>query len=496
MKKFILLASFFISTVCFGQYSAWEKMLYDSTYAELSNVITFDDQSFITGLISSANGYSISLVKFDSSATIIWKKKYFLHGSKILKSADNRIIVLCSSNIFKVDTSGNIIWCKSFSTRGYNAKSIQLTVDSGFILSGVIDTIIGNIFYDKFISKVDSNGDIQWSKFIARRANDGLTSSDAIQTDDGGYLYYFSPNYPHPFESVFKLDSTGNTLRSFSVYGIGGGGQYNSTFVRFSPNKYLLNVDNRTICFDSAANISWSNYLEYSMYRNSKLAKINDSTGVIVGTSDFATNMMYLAKIDIYGSISFHLDYGIDTSVATTVFPYQNGYLIGGYIFESQLTVHWNPLLMRTNANAYSECNLDVPALVSALYRLGSDSLIPFSLDEVQGNIFSFLDSVLIDASSLNEIILCSQIMGAQEIESQYQDISIFPNPTNEEFSIENQGLKITSVDIYNLIGERIYFDFNYHSQTSISIRDFSPGIYFVKLETEKGSLVKKLVIE
>ena len=70
--------------------------------------------------------------------------------------------------------------------------------------------------------------------------------------------------------------------------------------------------------------------------------------------------------------------------------------------------------------------------------------------------------------------------------------INLYPNPASVGFYI-NTGEKINTVSIYNLNGEMILskevIDNNF-----INISDLKPGVYFVKVQTENGIIVRKLI--
>ena len=71
--------------------------------------------------------------------------------------------------------------------------------------------------------------------------------------------------------------------------------------------------------------------------------------------------------------------------------------------------------------------------------------------------------------------------------------LRIYPNPTTGEVKIENGELKIESVEIFDIYGK------NYHLITSfpyhlINISHLSNGIYFLRTETDKGVIMKKII--
>jgi Leucine-rich repeat (LRR) protein len=90
--------------------------------------------------------------------------------------------------------------------------------------------------------------------------------------------------------------------------------------------------------------------------------------------------------------------------------------------------------------------------------------------------------------------LLYDEINGIPAIEN--TNINIYPNPVKDELRIESGDLKIASVEIVDLAGKKI-FTFNSQLSThSINVSALPQGIYFVKLETDKGIVTKKIIKE
>ena len=72
--------------------------------------------------------------------------------------------------------------------------------------------------------------------------------------------------------------------------------------------------------------------------------------------------------------------------------------------------------------------------------------------------------------------------------------LMLLPNPATDEITIYNLEVAISLIEIYNVIGERIYK--SELQKPKIDISNLLPGIYFVKLTTDKTSLTGKFVKE
>ena len=82
--------------------------------------------------------------------------------------------------------------------------------------------------------------------------------------------------------------------------------------------------------------------------------------------------------------------------------------------------------------------------------------------------------------------------MGIEKIKS--IPIFIYPNPVQNELIIDNAELIINRIEIIDLSGKTIYQSIDLKNQIHVSA--LPQGIYFVKLETEKGIVTKKIVKE
>ena len=75
--------------------------------------------------------------------------------------------------------------------------------------------------------------------------------------------------------------------------------------------------------------------------------------------------------------------------------------------------------------------------------------------------------------------------------------ISIFPNPTTGEVRIESGELRIMRVDIFDVYGrELLSHASSMPPETTVDISHFSSGVYFVKVTTEAGEVVRKVLKE
>lgn len=74
-------------------------------------------------------------------------------------------------------------------------------------------------------------------------------------------------------------------------------------------------------------------------------------------------------------------------------------------------------------------------------------------------------------------------------------EIQIFPNPSNGDFSIQTDD-SIESIEIYNLLGQNVYSDVTVSNNKYYLDLDVPDGLYLVQIKTDKGFLYSKIAIK
>ena len=73
--------------------------------------------------------------------------------------------------------------------------------------------------------------------------------------------------------------------------------------------------------------------------------------------------------------------------------------------------------------------------------------------------------------------------------------LEIYPNPTSSTLTIETNSNTKQNLEIVNLLGQTMY-TFNIYSKATVDVSAFAKGIYLIKLNTDKGIVVKRFVKE
>jgi len=82
------------------------------------------------------------------------------------------------------------------------------------------------------------------------------------------------------------------------------------------------------------------------------------------------------------------------------------------------------------------------------------------------------------------------QYVGIKHIET--EGINIYPNPTAGELRIESGGLRVKNIEIFDMQGRNLLLITS--QEKTINISHLPSGVYFVKIQTEKGLCSKKVI--
>jgi hypothetical protein len=188
----------------------WSKIIhYPSSTGSLISGITSDSNNlYLIGTVNlPTQNSTLFLTKMNSFGNIIWTKEIGIGyaGDLIFNKILNQIVFLANNNIVAADTSGNIIWSKSYSTSfGFSKIAIQ---QSNYIITGGTDS--GGI-----VLSIDQNGNSNWAK---QYTDSNFTylyfNSVYISGDNSIYLSNITGSAGvNPPTSLFKLNDSGGIL--------------------------------------------------------------------------------------------------------------------------------------------------------------------------------------------------------------------------------------------------------------------------------------------
>ncbi len=186
----------------------WEKSFGGSSYDYPGSIFVTKDHGFIIAGYTNSNDGDVSgnhsmnsdcwIVKLDSIGNIQWQKCFGGIGNDqahdIIQLADGGYVFVGNAELnngdisgnhgdedlwmVKLDITGNIQWQKCFGgSFSDGATEVQQTSDKGYIISGWTSSNDGQVtqfhgFYDSWLVKTDSTGNLQWQKCIGGTNDD------------------------------------------------------------------------------------------------------------------------------------------------------------------------------------------------------------------------------------------------------------------------------------------------------------------------------------
>jgi hypothetical protein len=73
-------------------------------------------------------------------------------------------------------------------------------------------------------------------------------------------------------------------------------------------------------------------------------------------------------------------------------------------------------------------------------------------------------------------------------------DFYIYPNPTSSIWNISTQNQIISMVEVFDMTGKKVISNKPLSPSPQIDASELAPGIYIIKINTDNGSLTKKLI--
>ena len=220
---------------------------------------------------------------------------------------------------------------------------------------------------------------------------------------------------------------------------------------------------------------SWVN--EFTIYQNNLYV----AGYFFTQASNTDNSLLYINGTNYYPTAG-----GVLPSNCDDIFEYKEDLYVCGQItsagFQSASSIaKWNGSQW-TNLG-FNVLKVNNPGTISAFERY-NDKLI------VAGHISS------INGTFVNNIAMIDFNPVGFQLSQQNKNLKVFPNPASEVFNIQlDKSEQKGKVCLYNQIGQQVYLQ-SYGSLQSIAVNNFAKGIYVVEVETEKGVMRQKVVIE
>jgi hypothetical protein len=266
--------------------------------------------------------------------------------------------------VVKTQANGFIEWSNTYGgSETEAARTIKQTLDGGFIAAGYTNTF-GAGASDILVVKLSTAGAVEWSKAYGGSGNDA--AFDILPIPDGGYIIAgetASFGVPNKDCYVIKINSSGDVLWS-KTYGSAWADELN--FVQSAESGYILsgatnlagNYDMLLIKIDLAGNPAWSQtYGGSSHERSASVYPV--SGGYITGgyTQSFGSGAsdFFMLKVTTGGSLLWSKAYGgADNDAPGLLIPVSGGGFLGAGRTSSYSSGSGDIYLLKTDASGNS----------------------------------------------------------------------------------------------------------------------------------------------
>lgn len=208
-SKILLLATLIFITSCTKESKKQTKIDFPDgpVFIHLEGVIgTYDNSSILPSdgyiLVCGDLADSLTLFKVGNIGHTIWRSNIYCgeqsHASAITESSDNSIFICGSTDrnwqtskkdvlLVKTNSIGDTLWSKTYGGEEVDyAVNIIFTSDGNILISGVTGSFGADLFGDLYLIKVNTDGDVIWSKtFYNQNQERGY---GLIETQAGEYL--------------------------------------------------------------------------------------------------------------------------------------------------------------------------------------------------------------------------------------------------------------------------------------------------------------------
>ena len=200
--------------------------------------ITNDDNLVIIGEVYSSKyaGIDLFIQRYDKNRNLLWKNEFGGFGNDlgldIVNSIDGSSIIAGRTDSFgsggtdgwlmKVDSVGNLVWTKSYGGKSLDGfSSIRKTRSGNYILSGSTQSSSSN--EELWVMQVDESGDDLWEKTYGGLDNDKGILIEEISSGDFILVGQTQSSIQDNGQNILiaKLDSTGTEAWLTEVGGRG-----------------------------------------------------------------------------------------------------------------------------------------------------------------------------------------------------------------------------------------------------------------------------------
>jgi hypothetical protein len=428
-------------------------------------------------------------------------------GYIIAATTENSTVGDLDVEIIKTDDHGEII-----STRTYGGSRVDfpngiLKTDGGdFFVVGYTQSFSGGDM-NIYLLKLNQNGDTLFTKVYGGYGND--EGKDIIKTPDGNYLIIGASNSVSFTDNniiLIKINPAGDVL--WTKY-YGGPAYESARSVKVCPDGgYILAGKTAAsptsvakiflVKTNSAGDTLWTkSYSGPNSYEGKSIVANSDGTYTLAvdDSSAVSDSDVGIMKLDNAGGVIWSKNYGGSLKdIAKTLEATTDGGYILGCISRSFGWSNPDMWIIKLDANGDSPWIKNYGGTghdhLHSIHQTGDGGYIAI------GHARSFSAYWEVYFLKLDQ----TGAVGIEEFALNGQKFNIFPNPTDGVINLNlDDKTKFSSLKISNSLGQVIFSEnfekTNENASSVIDLKSQKPGLYFVTIESESHSVVRKLIL-
>ena len=491
-------------------------------------ISTFDGGFIACGYTNSKTGTSddILYVRLNSSGQKLWSKTFGGSGKErgqdIIETSDGFTIVGYSTTppaqyfdaiVIHTSPNGNVLWSKVIGNSNYDdANTIKKLTDGGYILGG--QSTNGNKGLDQYLIRLNSSGDTLWTKRFGTLGNDNIESLVLLSD---GFVVAGNTNTPLTGDDGYlaKTDLNGSLIWSKTFGGsdqddfhrvekttdggfIISGTTSSSGFL--NPNLWLVKTN-------SSGDSTWARTFGGDNHDHGYSAVQTIDGGYIIaghtGSFGFNNEDGYVVKIGPDGTGTNKLSYitayslnsptcsGASTQVTVTIRNFGNE-AVSNIPVTVEITGSITQTLFATFAGPLAAQDLTTISFTPLINTITGGNYTFKCFTGISNDVYPL-------RNSFTKAVTLSACTGIEDLQTQL-GYSVYPNPSNGIFVIDfNESYSKTKVELINVTGAVVQnFSINNTSdlRKSIDLSAFSKGLYLLKVSTDEGFDVRRIVLQ
>jgi len=493
--------------------------------------------------VTGKGGYDAIVVKYDNSGNVVWRKNFGGSGSDFYYSVttvSDGIVAVGLSHagsfgngdwasvtgkggydaiIVKYDNSGNVVWKKNFGGSDWDQYDSVTAISDGVIAVGY--------------SGVGSFGNGDWAGVTGKGSVDAIivkygtfipvtnitdvptTTTVGTPLTLTGTVVPSNAIYQTIVWSVINAGTTGATINGNTFNAMGGG---TATIKATITNGLAIGTD-YTQDFNITVNIiPVTNITDVPT-----VATVNiplTLTGTVEPSN--ATNQTIVWSVKDAGTtgavIGGNILFVAATGTATITATITNGLAAGtDYTQDFDIIVNGTFVPVTNITGVPTAATVNIPLTLTGTVEPSNatNQTIAWSVKDagttgavIGGNILfvTATGTATITATITNGLAAGTDYTQDFDIEikalsidegAELYRIKVFPNPTTGQLRVTSDELQVAGIEIFDIYGKMLLTRTSHiTSEITVDISEFSSGVYFVKIRTEAGEVVRKVLKE